>query len=331
MNNKIREESEVFTELSELCTSPGYVHAIAFLCFRDNTIKHGDTLTAEDVLQQFTPERLLRTEISTLIGLACKKKLDTDLPSPEIIQRYLERTEILLKELHHSMMAPSLEMLNPSNLIDENYNPFRNGSILRESIFYGGEGVYLSQYRDFSSLKYQKDNNWFLENKGFTIDQATEVIATIQSLQNVKINYEMLSLINKKPQEWSLLPAYEFTTDEISKASNIEASIVKGVIESFVSTNIEYDFASLDDFNPKNAYPIIKLSEDNYLLFQNYSLAQALYETPFFWLHDDRKYRPAAMQHRGEFAETFSTERLKLVFGENRVFSNINIYTSKKN
>ena len=36
------------------------------------------------------------------------------------------------------------------------------------------------------------------------------------------------------------------------------------------------------------------------------------------------------MKHRGNFTEEFSAERLKLVFGNNRVFTNINICDSKK-
>ena len=331
MKRKIRQESEVFSELAELCSSPGYVHAIAYLCFRDNTIKHGDTMTVKDVLQQFTPKRLLRTEISTLIGHTFKIRVNTELPSLDVLQNYIDNTETLLEELHHSIMEPTAEIFNPENLGDPNYNPFTNGSFLREPIFYSGEGVYQSQYRDFSSLKYHKDNNWFLENKGFTINQATEVVASIQLLQNVRINYELLDFYKNKPQHWTLLSAYKFTIAEISKASNIITDITKAVIESFVSTTELYVFNSLDDFNPKDAYPIIKFSDEEYLLFQNYDLVQALNETPFFWLNDDKKYRSTAMQHRGDFAESFSEERLKLVFGEGRVFSNINIYNSKKN
>jgi len=330
MKRKVREEKEVFSELAELCTNPGYVHAIAYLCFRDDTIKHGETMTVKDILQQFTPNRLIRTEISTLIGLTFRNGINTELPSTAIIQDYIERTEALLEELHHSMMAPSAEIFNPDNLGDPNYNPFKNGSFLREPIFYSGEAAYQFQYRDFSILKYQKDNNWFLENKGFSIQQATEVVSSIQLLQNVKINYTLLGFDKRKPQQWNLLQAYKFTAEQVSKASKIEIETVKAVLESFVSTTDLYSFNSLDDFNPKNAYPIIKLSDGEYLLFQIYTLVQALYETPFFWLHDDEKYRQTAMQHRGEFAEAFSAERLKLVFGADRVFTNINIYTSKK-
>ena len=75
--NKIaRKESEVFKELEVLCQSPGYIHAIAYFCFRDNTIRYADEVKPEDVLQQFSMERLVRTEISTLIGLVCKNDID---------------------------------------------------------------------------------------------------------------------------------------------------------------------------------------------------------------------------------------------------------------
>ena len=36
------------------------------------------------------------------------------------------------------------------------------------------------------------------------------------------------------------------------------------------------------------------------------------------------------MKHRGEFTENFSAERLKSVFGKDRVFTNIDIVDSKK-
>ena len=74
LKKEVREESEFFSELAQVCSSPGYVHAIAYFCFRDNTIRYADAITPEDVLQQFSMERLARTEISTLIGLACKEK-----------------------------------------------------------------------------------------------------------------------------------------------------------------------------------------------------------------------------------------------------------------
>lgn len=146
--NKIaRKESEVFKEIEVLCHSPGYIHAIAYFCFRDNTIRYADEVKPEDVLQQFSMERLVRTEISTLIGLACKKDINETLPSPGVMQEYISGTDALLQELHHSMMPPMQEVFDPNRIGDDDFNPFNSGAVLRESIFYGGESAYHFQYR----------------------------------------------------------------------------------------------------------------------------------------------------------------------------------------
>lgn len=34
-----RAESELFEELQKLCFSPGYIHAIAYFCWRDNLVR----------------------------------------------------------------------------------------------------------------------------------------------------------------------------------------------------------------------------------------------------------------------------------------------------
>jgi len=279
----------------------------------------------EDVLQQFSMERLVRTEISTLIGMVCKKDIDETLPSPSLMQDYISKTDSLLQELHHSMMSPLKELFDHSRIGDDSFDPFSSGAVLRETIFYGGESAYHFQYRDLSKDKYRKDNDWLIENKGYSLEQAMSVVAAIQVLQNDKINDVLVGLIEKHPNQWSLFEAYTFSLEEVAGKSGLDIEVVKKVVESFVSPVGQEDFTSLDDFNPMNAYPIIKLQDDKYLLFQNYSLAEALYETPFFWFNSDPAYRSIAMRHRGEFTEEFSSTRLKHVFGERRVFQNVDI------
>lgn len=330
-NKVARKERDVFKELEDLCHSPGYVHVIAYFCFRDNTIRYADEVKPEDVLQQFSMERLVRTEISTLIGLACKKDIDETLPFPNLMQEYISKTDSLLQELHHSMMPPLKDVFDPSKIGDDNFNPFNSGAVLREPIFYGGESAYHFQYRDLSKDKYRKDNDWLIENKGYSLEQAMSVIASIQILQNDKINDVLGSLIEKHPNEWSLFEAYTFSLEDIAGKSELDVEVAKKVIESFISPVGQEDFTSLDDFNPINAYPIIKLQDDKYLLFQNYSLVEALYETPFFWFNSDAAYRSIAMRHRGEFTEEFSSTRLKRVFGEKRVFQNVDVLDERNN
>lgn len=328
MKLKPRSESTIFSDLEFLCCSPGYIHAIAFFCFRDNTVGYANKMKVEDLLQQYTNERLVRSEISTLIGLACKQNLDSKLPQPEIIQEYIDRTEKLLEELHQSMMQPMIETLstlNPSS------NPFASGQALREPIFYSGEGAYNFQYRDFSFEKYKNDDAWFVKNKGYSIRQANAIISAIYRIQNNKLTSFMNELPKISPEKWTCLSVYTFTVDEIVKESKEEKTTVNSFIKSFVvpeSIN-KKDFKSLGDFSPLNAYPIIELDENEFLLFQSYSLSEALYETPFYWLVEDTPYKDTALKNRGEFTEEFSKKRLENVFGKGHVFTNVNIYDKK--
>ncbi|CDL87260.1 SEC-C metal-binding domain-containing protein [Xenorhabdus cabanillasii] len=333
MDKNKRTESAIFSELSTLCSCPGYLHAIAFFCFRGNTISYDDVITTEDVLEQFGMDRLVRTEISTLIGLACKGDLNTEIQSPEIIQAYIDKTEALLEEIHQSMIPDMREIFECEQMSNPDFNPFKKGAVLREAIFYGGESAHHFQYRDLSSLKYIKDSEWLTYNKGFSSEEAISTIKAIQELQNRKINEFIPSLNITNPNNWTALNVYKFTAEEVSEESSIDLCVVTSVIESFVSpTPIGMnDFSSLDDFNPKNAYPIIKLNDSDYLLFQNYSLAEALYETPFFWFNEDKAYRSTAMKNRGDFTESFSAQRLIRVFGDKNVFLNIVILDSKRN
>lgn len=328
-----RKESEVFADLKSLCQSAGYLHAIAFFCFRDNVVSCGEEIQKEDFLEQYGANRLLRIEISTLIGLACTVELDLSLPTPAIMQEYIEKTEILLSELHHSMMPDISDMfkLDDNNELDKDYNPFQKGAFLREPIFYGGESAYHFQYRDLSKLKYKNDENWIINNKGYSLEDLFIVVEAIGNLQLKKVNNVLTQLLSKHPNKWTLLTAYMFTVDEIyaEVSSNVSKSIIELIINSFVSIE-SYTFDALDDFNPKNAFPIIKVDEENYLLFQNYSLLEALYESPFFWFLEDKSYRNTAMKNRGDFTEKFSVERLESVFGKNRVFQGVNILEQNK-
>ena len=43
----MRSEQEIFDELATLCASPGYAHAVAFLCWRDNMISYSVQMKAE--------------------------------------------------------------------------------------------------------------------------------------------------------------------------------------------------------------------------------------------------------------------------------------------
>ncbi len=340
----MKTEQEIFNEIETLSRQDGFWEIIAFFCWKDTYIHFsGDTLNAEVFAQQFDKSRLSRTELSTLIGIACKsgfkaKKLEVD--------ELKERTEYLwqlLEELHSSMsprqdIAHLLAKYNPQNNIPPpDFSTFMrelspcNGlnPMMREAIFYGGNCTFKHQYRDLAKRRYSYDDEWIQENKGFNISQAATVISAIEKIQLDKVN-QLISSTKSGPLSYHL-PAFIFDINELIKESNLHEMIVKAVISAFSASPKEgMDcFKSIDDFNHRNAFPIIKIEEGRFATFQTYSLWETLYESPFFWFNSDKKYKALASQNRGAFTEAFTAERLSLVFGKEHVLTNIDIFNGK--
>lgn len=327
----MRSEQAIFDELTKLCSSPGYIHAIAYLCFRDNMIRYSDEMKPEDMRHMFSKTRLIRTEISTLIGLLLKNDIDHRVPSPDVLQQYIDKTEALLEEIHQSMSAAFRASLDPKKIGDKDVNPFTIGAVLREPIFYGGESAYSFQYRDLSLKKYARDNDWLIANKGFTIQVARDVAHALGRMQDGKSVTTLDAMRGMPPAQWTFLPGDTFTAKEVATFAKLEVSTVEKVLTAFSVPRGERNsqFNSLHDFNIANALPLIPLKYDKYVLFQIYSLVEALYESPFYWMGTDKSYASTAMQHRGLFTEEFSVECLVRVFGKENVYSNIDIFESK--
>ena len=59
---KPRRESQIFDDLAALAASPGYVHAVALMCNRDNIIYIKDKLKPSDMERLFSREREVAPE-----------------------------------------------------------------------------------------------------------------------------------------------------------------------------------------------------------------------------------------------------------------------------
>lgn len=325
-----RTEQEIFDELSALCTSPGYIHVIAYFCLRDNMIQYSGAMKPEDMHVLHGNSRLIRTEITVLLGLMVKLEIDYAIPLPNTLQQYADKSEALLEELHHAMSGDFLAGLTPEILQDKDFNPFTSGAILRESIFYGGESAYSSQYRDFSPSKYERDDSWLKANKGYSIHDGHKVVSAVGRIQNEKPIDSIKALKKLSPDQWTYLPGYEFNAVEVAEKADLPTDVVERVLAAFTLPDSERntEYQKLQDFNIVSALPLIKRGK-NYILLNIYSLTEAFYQSPFYWMSADTAYQPTAMDNRGKFTEEFSARRLASVFGENNVYSNVNIFTSK--
>ncbi|MCW5237699.1 SEC-C domain-containing protein [Verminephrobacter eiseniae] len=304
---KPREEPQILEYLATLTGSPGYVHAVAHICHRDNVIHIKDKLKPSDMDRLFSSKRLIRTELTTLIGLMVKKPLNLSQQPTNVIESYVKRTDALMQELHNSMSY----------------------SGMREPIFYGTESAYAFQYRDLVSEKYGADDAWMLKIKGFTSGQARTIAKTMCALMNEK-GMRLLAdtrTANAPPATW--LPAFEFSLDEVAFHSGVEKDIVETFFRAFLFAGDNSGFKEVDDFNEVAARPLLPTDRGTVLLFSDYAIYEALYESPFFWMWDDRSYRPTAAKHRGAFTEQFAARRLAWVFGREHVHTNVNLHRGK--
>lgn len=326
---KPREESRILEDLATLAASPGYVHAVAHICHRDNVIHIEGKLKSSDMDRLFSRERLIRTELTTLLGLMVKKPLDLS-PLPfDVVEGYVDRTDVLMRELHDAMSYPVFAaMFDAVKGGTEPPDPW-HGAGMREPIFYGTESAYTFQYRDLVPEKYGADDDWMLKAKGFTSGQARTIAKTMCALMDEKGTRLLEDARTAKAQPETWLSAFEFSLDEVALRSGVAQSVTEAFFRAFIYTGNNAAFKEVGDFNEVAARPLLPTDRGTVLLFSHYAIYEALYESPFFWMWDNKPYRPAAAKHRGAFTERFAARRLTEVFGREHVHTNVNLHRGK--
>lgn len=325
----IRPEADVFADLALLCRSPGYVHAFAHLCWRDNLVRYAGQMKPEDMQKLFAPERLIRTEMSTLLGLMVKAPWQRPHSGADAVRDLIVQTDKLMHELHYSMPGSVAQWAMGKDGLPD-MEAYGRGVAMREPIFYGGESAYVFQYRDLSVPKYAADNAWLLANKGFEIADAHAVVQAIALLQNEKAT--RFCNASGPAADWfgvDLLATYTFSEAEIAQSSAVPLERVQAILAAFTLTHDNAAFTSLAESNAIYAQPLLAAGNASVLQFLPYASAEALYESPFYWMMDDKPYRATAAMHRGEFTEAFAVRRLRNIFGNARVHHSVRLVRKK--
>lgn len=202
---------------------------------------------------------------------------------------------------------------------------------MREPIFYAAESAYNFQYIDLAAQRYAADADWLQANVGFTIAQACAVADAADRLLMDRLPVVMDSLRALPPDQWTMVPAFYVAPAEVAAYAGLEPELVERILLQFTVPDGDANprFVSLQDFNQITATPLLRSLSGESVLLQNYALAEAIYDSPFYWMQADKAYHPHRDRHRGEFTENFVAERLKAVFGADRVFANIDIWHDK--
>ena len=332
-----RSEQEVFNDLEALCGNKGYIHVLAYLSDRDNYIWYSNDLTSRTMAASYDKFRTVGTEFFTLLGMMMKGPIDTSKPSPPKMQSMIDETHALLSEMHACLGRPMIDALKDVadkqalGSVSEIQDPFMRGDVLREAIFYGGESAYNFQYQDFAVERYAKDEEWLVTNKGFKIADSHTVASALSRLQNRKLVETRNGFPKLDPSEWTMLPGFTFSLQDLTKEAALPVEIVEAVLNSLTVPDVaaNADFSTLGSFNVANALPILRSGAEEFIVLNTYGILQALYESPYYWMAEDETYRNTAFKHRGEFTEECVAARLKSVFGEANVYTNVDVFDGK--
>ncbi len=95
------------------------------------------------------------------------------------------------------------------------------------------------------------------------------------------------------------------------------------------SIGLNKGFENIGDFNLFSARPIISLSSERFFIPITFSVFEAVYESPYYWLLEDKKYKSKLAANRGKVGEEIAYDLLKKVFGAQRVFKSVRIESKK--
>ncbi len=327
-----RPEGEVLADLEEVCCRPGFAHTLAYLCWRENFFGYDEKLLPEDLSHFSNEEQLVRSEVSLLARLMVSAPLDLTLPPPSETQRQIDDVESLLKELHHTLSIPMFERLSGTmqgeSLSDASST---HGKTYREPIFYAAEAAYDFQYWDFAAQRYRDDGDWLLAEHGYAPTDVPAFCRAVSTLQTNEITRLRSSFTPEALDDLSLLSAFRFTPQQIAGVCCVPIERVRSLVTAFSLEELPLEgrYSEIGAWNQLSSYPIILLNDGSFLLFQLYSLAESSYETPFFWMQQDRDYKNAAAKNRGRFTERLSANRLASVFGTAHVHQNVTLYDKR--
>jgi hypothetical protein len=121
----------------------------------------------------------------------------------------------------------------------------------------------------------------------------------------------------------SLLELFVITKGDFNQDLGINDFLDNFATTPGLGTNKEYE--GIGYFNSYNAEPAIQLDRERYFVPLTYSLYQAVYESPFYWMKVGDQLLSDAMTNRGKVGEEIAFELLSKVFGSSRTYKSVKL------
>lgn len=330
-----RTVQEVLDDLERLVRKRGYFYSLGFLICSDLFV---DPRKSHEIDWH---SKISFQEFSLLFGLLVRRELCLNqLPDEIEFESHCADTYGLLRELHDAYNisysnALAQELRKPESQVDSEREPFSSlqsslfakGEMLVEPIFYGGSGAYDFQYLEFAVKKYRADDGWLLREKGISIEEIAAIASRLKTLSEEKYRK------TQKPGSFAEACAkcVEIHTFSIADLPEFAEDHVRAFLRLFSCRPGAQvpNFSGVGSYNVIDSHPIIEIDHETYYLPIAFSLAQSVYESPFYWMHRDGADSQITQKNRGEYAESLTFELCQKVFGSNSVHRNVDLYRKK--
>lgn len=184
--------------------------------------------------------------------------------------------------------------------------------------------------------KIEKDIRRELKKKKYTQEKVSEIVRQqliITSFYKYRALFpEQTFTLNNSDEGWeifyqNLLDLFIVTPSSITDIDSEKLKVFFNNF-SFVSPNNE-TFEGPGYYNILNSNPFVEIEKERYFLPIGYLLPEAVYESPFYWMWDDKTYRDILAKHRGDVGEEIAYEHLCKVFGKDNTYRSVLIKTKK--
>jgi hypothetical protein len=329
--NEPRSSAEIFADLQALAQRDGALHQISAIIYRDWVITFDtqEGRVAGDPEQRWSTSKLNKNELLLLLGLAVQSQSDRTYSVEVPDDTFAERADQLLGELHNRVTKDAaLTFDKETQTIIE--RPESLGLRAREGIYYGADSFYLHQFLGFSRQRYREDSTWLLQNVGLPIRPMIEIAKFIVH----RINSQMTAVGHMRKEGKSFGPGDLTNSLLIAKADLRKKFGQKAdlFLAKFATSATTANAGFVDPFaiNLVTIAPLIDIGDYLYVPNQ-YRLFETIYESPFYWMLNDKSYADTAATNRGAFLERTAAHIFYSVFGARNVHENVTIRDGSKN
>lgn len=208
----------------------------------------------------------------------------------EIHQKKIERITILsIKENTERMIADAIK----HKVIDKNAPQEKKDELLS-----------VIEFSQFSSL-FETDQH---VAKGLSLEKVTEA--------GWKSFYD------------GLLNLFTVTVEEFDPELNAETFLKRFSVPDDGTVRNE-QFTSVGDFNMFATRPMIVFPGARYFIPMSFPLYEAVYESPYYWMVQDKSYSVQLAQNRGHAGEEVTAALFQKVLPNDQVFKSVKVRTGK--